>query len=283
MKTFKVRHYNAAIYRAGQLGSSDYAMEILTNVLEGHYDTVNADLFTFSSAIKAAGMTTSSSCGWRRARAILLEDMPRAAIKPDVHCYTAAISACSRSEEGAEPCDAALEILAEMKSVACAPNAFTYSAAMAACKSAGRWAVALDLLGEMRASSAPVTPFVWTAAITACGRAGQWEAALDVLGQMRDMAKAVDHVGVASDTGLGEAAGDVTAAYNAAITACGRAGQWEAALTVFHTLRAVGKPDAISYNAAMSALERAKRFDDVDELFAEMVAKVSVSETLEFR
>lgn len=59
--------------------------------------------------------------------------------------------------------------------------------------------------------------------------------------------------------------------YNAAISACGKAGKWEQAINLLLEMKKVGvPPDVISYNTAISACEKAGKWEQAISLLGEM-------------
>lgn len=93
------------------------------------------------------------------------------------------------------------------------------------------WSLIMGLMKEMRADGIIPDAFTFSTAITACGKAGRWELALHLLDEMASSAghnqpqRSTDPLTIAA-----VGAGPDIVAINAAITACGRAGQWQHAL-----------------------------------------------------
>lgn len=102
------------------------------------------------------------------------------------------------------------------------------------------WSLILGLMKEMRADGISPDAFTFSTAITACGRAGRWELALDLLDEMATSAghhqpqRSTDPLTIAAAGGV---VPDIVA-INAAITACGRAGQWQHALELLGRITA---------------------------------------------
>ena len=60
--------------------------------------------------------------------------------------------------------------------------------------------------------------------------------------------------------------------YNAALSACEKALQWQAAVVVLQNLRELGQPSVVSFNTALSACGKAKRWQRALDLFADIFA-----------
>ena len=61
--------------------------------------------------------------------------------------------------------------------------------------------------------------------------------------------------------------------YQALISACGKAGQWEAAEALFEVCGASGvQPDFLLYGTLMSAYEKGAQWERAEALFEQMVA-----------
>lgn len=101
------------------------------------------------------------------------------------------------------------------------------------------WPLILGLMKEMRADGISPDAFTFSTAITACGRAGRWELALHLLDEM---ATSAGHNQPRQSTkpltvAAAGAAPDIVS-INAAIAACGRAGQWQHALDLLSRITA---------------------------------------------
>ena len=113
--------------------------------------------------------------------------------------------------------------------------------ALSAAAKTGEYSTALTLLEELCSAAKEENrwphPRCFDDAIVACARGAppQWQQALEVLARMRSF-------------GLEPRAH----AFNAAISACSRAGEWEQSMTLLDQMKAVGvAPSVISYNAAL--------------------------------
>jgi pentatricopeptide repeat protein len=125
----------------------------------------------------------------------------------------------------------------------------------------GKWEEALAALVALRAAGHTPAAVIVNKVITAAGRKGQWRTALELLQQMRP------------GGGQGPASGVKATAvsYSATLLFCGQAGEVETALRVLDWMRDDGvAPDAISFNAAISACRSAatERWRDAAALLA---------------
>ena len=66
--------------------------------------------------------------------------------KPNIHCFSAAISACGKCGQW----EKALQLLDEMQQRRLEPDVISFSAAISACEKVGQWEKALQLLDEMQ-------------------------------------------------------------------------------------------------------------------------------------
>lgn len=205
----------------------------------------------------------------------------------------------------------------------------SYTSAIEACGQGGQWALAVALVREMSteaAASVSPTAAAYTAAIVACGEAGEWQLAIDLLDELRandspsapatrqrveskaasskaSEASEVSEVSEASGGQAVQSEAEVAkgrrriqpdvAVYNAAISACGKNGQWERALELLADLSKAGAasspagrglrlaPDVISYNATIAVCASEGQWEVAVALLGEMegagVAPVSAS------
>ena len=126
------------------------------------------------------------------------------------------------------------------------PDVVTYGAAIAACATGGRWKEACELLARMEVPGSEVAPDIqcYNSCITALGRGDRCADALQMLGRLESHPRLQP----------------TTVSYNAAISACERAGHWQDAVrlldSMIHPTSAV-QPSTVSLNAAISACEKA--------------------------
>ncbi|CAM9780566.1 unnamed protein product, partial [Hapterophycus canaliculatus] len=249
------KRYNACITALARCGRWRQAMAILDHM---RYTANAIEAAAAAAAGPEADATTSTNGATVRPASV--PDV----VRPDVVSYSAAITACGNSGEWRR----ALALLRVMREQGVPPNVVSYNAAAHACVGGRRrnresrlndasanakppgaekdgWVLILDLMAEMREEGVDADVFTFSTAITACGNAGEWEQALVLLEEMgealeQQQLQAVDET---QQRRRRPAAPDVVSV-NAAIAACGRAGQWERALDLLDrmTARAMGGP-----------------------------------------
>ena len=285
------------------------------------------DLDAATAALAAARVANRASCHdyaevlralpgsqWKRSLA-LLGEMRSDGIKLDSAGLTAAIQSQARGYNWRS----AMGLLRNTFATEVAkPNAIHYNVAVGACAAAGRWEEAVQLLRELAdvADGAPprrahagagASPEAraFTMGIEACGKAGQPAAALELLGVMRrvtppdvvaynaaikamvdsEQAKGLlremkEHgvpfnratytnlihvLGAARQTGQALAVLDRmptpdAVAYNAAISACAATGAWEEAIGLLGRMEGAGvAPTVVSYASALGACANGSR------------------------
>lgn len=217
--------------------------------------------------------------------------------RPNVVTYNAAMQACGSAGQWRE----ALRLLRAMLAENIAPNATSFTSAIAACGAAGEWEQARRLLGAVKRAhgAALLSVGSYNAAIKACGDAGRFEEAVEVLREMEADARGEggsDDAPPAPDATTYTAAIKASGAahkrairllremptkgvtptrisYNAAISACGRGGEWALAESLFEEMSRLGlSPDAISYNSLISALGGAGQWERAVGYLREMSA-----------
>merc|ERR1711966_109308 len=107
---------------------------------------------------------------------LLLKQMRRTGIQPDVVTYNAAISACEKGGKW----EKALSLHKEMRGDGLKPNVISYSAAISACQKGTQLEEALSLLEEMCEEGIKPNVVTYTALIQACASAGQSITALEI-------------------------------------------------------------------------------------------------------
>eukprot|EP00445_Apocalathium_hangoei_P020606 CAMPEP_0203902786 /NCGR_PEP_ID=MMETSP0359-20131031/44813_1 /ASSEMBLY_ACC=CAM_ASM_000338 /TAXON_ID=268821 /ORGANISM="Scrippsiella Hangoei, Strain SHTV-5" /LENGTH=760 /DNA_ID=CAMNT_0050826707 /DNA_START=42 /DNA_END=2321 /DNA_ORIENTATION=- len=126
---------------------------------------------------------------------------------------------------------------------------------------ASLWAEAARVLVDARSSGAGADDILETATISACEKGSQWEAALTLLSGFLHKLQATSsssstHLRQTSG-GRGNGWGGAAPAFNAAISACEKAKQWEWALALFVSMPDERlERDIVSFNAAISACEK---------------------------
>lgn len=191
----------------------------------------------------------------------------------------------------------ALRLLRAMLAEGIAPNASSFTSAIAACGAAGEWEQARRLIGAVRKAHGAglLSVASYNAAIKACGDAGRFEEAVEVLREMEADALSRGEGTPAPDattyTAAIKASGPAhehairllremptkgvtptRISYNAAISSCGRGGEWELAESLFGEMVRLGlSPDVISYNSLISAFGGAGQWERAVGCLREML------------
>ena len=155
---------------------------------------------------------------WQAALGLFERSQQRGVI-PDVHCYSAALSACRRGAQA----DRALELLRRAQDGAnpVEPTAYMYTLAMGACNAGYAWERCLELLAQRKATVG-IDAYAYSVAMGACAQGRQWERALSLLEEMQS-----------NETCCGNAF-----AWNNAMVACNRAAQPQQTLALYDRMRA---------------------------------------------
>ncbi|CAJ1374677.1 unnamed protein product [Effrenium voratum] len=224
------------------------ALEVLASMPE---QRAMPNLLSYSAA-----MTAASEEAWPWALQ-LLSELPRAALRLDAVCCSAAMCALGRGQKWQCCLELALGmgkvsqitgntlvtafqrstqwtwvlcLLEQMESrtgnLACGADVITYASAIAACGDAGRWEACLELFARSEGS-----PAVLNAAIAGCGQSSQWQRSMQLL--------------------RGEVLPDIIS-YNSAITACGNAEQWQQAQALLWEIPNQVPKDVVTLNAVLS-------------------------------
>ncbi|CAE8588956.1 unnamed protein product, partial [Polarella glacialis] len=187
----------------------------------------------------------------------LLHEMRSLFLQPNPVVLGAAISSCSRSCRW----EHAMVLLKQMHRHGPRPDAHHLSAAVAALGRAHHWQRSVQLLAEARQGrdSLPLPGDVaYGAAINGCGKAHAWSWALQVLQQLSSQSEPPELLRPAAAGGGGGGVAALSkarpkrrlslAVYGAALYACERANQAQAALAVLEEARAASaEPDAVMY------------------------------------
>jgi len=200
------------------------------------------------------------------------------------------ISLCKR-KEGVKPQGKELRLV----------DVVVMNAALSACAKSGRWQASVELLRKME-NDDDIAPNgrSYTTCMHALARKRKWHEALQMLKKMLNEGK--------------ESVKPTIVTFNVAISACEKAGRWSNALEILELMRASSKktitcnetsahkrsdrgqqlgvrtggmknhdvePDVISYNAAISACEKAQKWQEAEKLFQEMLSSASDSVAVE--
>ena len=199
----------------------------------------------YDAALRACALQSDPSHG-----SAVLRSMRSVGLQPSAVSYATAISGCRGSGDDTDGAVAvgwqsALALMAEMANDGVQPDTVVYGAAIAACASAGRWEEAAALLSRMESEGLAPDAFCYSSCIAAFGRGDHCDDALSLLATL--------------ERGEGAVA-PTTIVYNAAISACERAGRWKDATRLLDTMSLKGQPscapNVVSLNAAISACEK---------------------------
>ncbi|CAJ1336672.1 unnamed protein product, partial [Effrenium voratum] len=243
-----------AVVPAADAGHGDSAPGLGRDHFQQPHQRLRAEPALAASA-RGTG-TAASEEAWPWALQ-LLSELPRAALRLDAVCCSAAICALGRGQKWQRCLELALGmgkvsqitgntlvtafqrstqwtwvlcLLEQMESrtgnLACGADVITYASAIAACGDAGRWEACLELFARSEGS-----PAVLNAAIAGCGQSSQWQRSMQLL--------------------RGEVLPDIIS-YNSAITACGNAEQWQQALALLWEIPNQVPKDVVTLNAVLS-------------------------------
>jgi pentatricopeptide repeat protein len=205
-------------------------------------------------AVLKAYTKLMSSCArggqWEQAVS-LMREMSAKGVKPDVHCFSAAINACGKARKVKE----ALSLFHEMQTLGLRPDLVSYNALVGACSKCGFYKGAVAAIEEMRKEGVQPDNITYNAAISACANGGVADMALQFLEEMQSNGLEPDVI-----------------TYSSVIDACAKSRMGERALKVLDDMKARGlTPNVITYNTAIGACSRARLPDRALELLREMV------------
>ncbi|CAN0463067.1 unnamed protein product, partial [Ascophyllum nodosum] len=234
----------------GRAGQWELALEMMRQAREQW--GLRLTRVTYNTAIAACGRS-----GQAKRAVELLTEMREAGLVPDAISFNSAIAGYARTGRWKK----ALSLLREIESsqgasgtetdaaatIRISPDEFSYSSAIVACGKGGKWSLAVGLLDTMRRKGIRQSTVAYNAAIKACGEAGQWERALELLREMQAVQTGgPTHTAQADGSAppaerLAAMAATVsfpdTVSYNAAIKACGDAGEWVLAVALLEEMR----------------------------------------------
>ena len=143
-------------------------------------------------------------------------------------------------------------LLQEMALQTVTPDVVSYTAAASACELHARWEEAIRLLAECRKPNV----FLCSAVISACDKGKQWQCALNIFSNMEHPKQIAEHQSSNEDSPHFESLKyrrlhPNVVTFNAIISACSRASQWERAIALLQELLApwLFKPFHLDQNA----------------------------------
>jgi len=277
--------YGAAVAACERARDGAAALQVVSGMERRGWRPNVVVLNSAMSACAKSGM-------FSEARDILNVVFPRHGLAPDIITFNTAINACAAaaSDQDDEETGGAPEAR---------PAAQGRLPAMA--NATGRWKDALELLDAMQMGrqgssdssprdprSAPCADVVsFTAAMTACGRSGQTDRALMLLEELillHEMDAADGQADVQGGhqadaralTGRsgGRASSQVrglepnVVAFGAALSACGKAGEWARSLELLRLMPLHGvEPNKHCFDAVVDALEIGDQFSEADIVY----------------
>ncbi|CAE8629285.1 unnamed protein product [Polarella glacialis] len=186
-----------------------------------------------------------SACGrlhrWSPALA-LLQDLCRKGFEPSVVVQNAVITACGRARQW----EHSLLLIKQLRSINVELTVITYGAGINACCHGEPWEISVSLLAAANDAGIETSIVSLGSAVCACEAGAHWTGALQLL-MTAQSGRFKGKLCWESNTVIG----------NAAVSACGSAGQWVTALALvaglfFSSVSRV-QPDIITCNACISA------------------------------
>ncbi|CAK9052098.1 unnamed protein product [Durusdinium trenchii] len=206
----------------------------------------------------------AKSSQWQRALSFL-----QRTLQPDVVSYSTVMSAMERASEWL----IAFQCLSEMERQEVQPNTISYNAALSACEKSQEWSWALLLMVSMGTVGIQADVVTVSATLSALEKGSRWRGAHRLLGAMPLQALQPDvicqNAAIRSSTGhlVWSSACDLLRAltraslqpsrnsFNAVISACASGDEWQLSLCLLEEMRTSVVADAVSFSAAMAALE----------------------------
>ncbi|CAJ1424177.1 unnamed protein product [Effrenium voratum] len=160
----------------------------------------------------------------------------------------AAIGACGKARRWQQAVHLLGALIAEDLA-----DVFSFTSAISACEKASQWRQALDLLTAVFAHKTEPSVFTYNSALSACARGSQWQISLGLLQDFEARHLRADVV-----------------TYNCLI----RSADWALALFFLRSLPSqTVRPTVISFNAALDACGKAGQWTQVLALLAELLAR----------
>lgn len=233
--------FNAAMSACAKDGCWQLVLELLATAKE---EALHPDKWTFGAAISAC----EKGVNWERALSLLAE-MAEEALQPDVVACSAAISACEKGMQDAK----AVAVLLQMRTWAVLPNVVTCSAVLGAYEKTKQWEEALGMLDSMRRQGLEPNALTHNVVLVALANLGEWGAALS---HLTSSSRVEEPSIVLVNTGIRACAKAAHWAGSLALLPAPLA-QAPAEGGCQPRASSASVPDSISYNAAISACVRA--------------------------
>ncbi|CAE7309802.1 unnamed protein product [Symbiodinium natans] len=236
--------FNALIVSHGRATQWQQALQYLANLEALDFQP---DAVTFNAASGACAKSDKWQCALQ-----LLQQAQHALLEPDNVTHGTEISAIGRAGRWPQ----ILLLLARLDAEDQVPDVIVYNAAITAITACGdawdAWQVCLRLLANLQKNNLTADARTFTSLITACRGASAWQPALHLLSTLRGS----------------ECSGtDMSYCYNAAISTCGRADQWQVVIDILRSMAEDAlEPDIKGYDPALAAVVSSGEQDQALEL-----------------
>ncbi|CAK8990387.1 Pentatricopeptide repeat-containing protein At2g31400 [Durusdinium trenchii] len=260
-----VLRWNLALATAAKSAKWKRALSLMQGL---RTEALQPDVVTFNTLLRACTRASRWKLGL-----FMLDSMREQELKADAVTFTSLLG----FQKDAAAWIRAVAILHAMQLALLQPDGHALNAVLAECMAAGHWTLGLILLKQVQsaqlASRKPDKQHAVALSTVMAGavRAGRWDVALSLFGAC----EALDRVdGVLLSTCmrvcraghfwqlglllLPRAQDPDAAVYNAAISMCADAGQWQTALGLFGEAHRNQRTDTTSCNAAITACDRGR-------------------------
>ncbi|CAL1161569.1 unnamed protein product [Cladocopium goreaui] len=234
---------------------------------------VQANIITFNSLMRASAKAAHWQAALACLSAVVSQDL-----EPDIISFNTCINACEKSDVW----ETALHLFAHQQQQGfVSATTASFNSCIAACGKGEQWQLALSLLDSMTDSAMRKSILSYMAAMSCCEGA-QWPRALHLFWTMDADGISPD---VAAFNACMSATGQWTVAeellksmdarrlrrtavtYVALINCCGKGGEWQRALEVWHQMEEEYGPDLLATSAYMSACRKQGAWQSALDVF----------------
>eukprot|EP00435_Cladocopium_sp_Y103_P019742 s2707_g4.t2 len=266
MSSSPVLRWNLAIATAAKAAKWKRAMSLMQRLKEL---CLQPDIVTFNTTLRAC----TRASRWRLAVQMLNSVRNQHGLQSDVVSYTSLLG--FQKDSGAWI--RALIVLHEMQVAKLQADATALNAVLADCMATGPWPLGLILLHRLQQFGPKAFAVALSTAMAGAVKNGRWDVALSLLqsydpaidGVLLATCMRVCRAGHLWQLGLSflpRARADV-AVYNAAISMCADAGQWQLALKLLGRTHDETRMDTTSCNAAITACDRGQAWQHALHIF----------------